>query len=181
VIGRLSGDRVRGGVVVQVGVQGPGQGVGGDDVEPTVLHERRDVGHRVQQLLHAGTDPLLRRAAPRPGTGARCAGQAEQVGTFGLVELQGLGERVQHAVRHALGVAALQPRVVLDAHTGQQGGLLAAQAGDAPMAAVGGQAGLLGGDLAASGDQELAQLLPGVHEKKARSRARGEGVPAGTP
>jgi hypothetical protein len=34
------------GVVEQVGVQPAGERVGGGDVEPAVLHERRDVGHR---------------------------------------------------------------------------------------------------------------------------------------
>ena len=179
--GELPGDRVRSGVVVQVGVQGPGQRVRGDDVEPAVLHERRDVGHRVQQLLHAGADPLLRGTAPRPSAGARCAGQAEQVRTLGLVELQRPDERLQHAVRDALCVAALQPGVVLGAHAGEQGDLLAAQPGNAPLTAEGGQARLLRRDLAPPGDQELAQLLPGVHEKKARSPTGSVGVPAGTP
>jgi hypothetical protein len=43
------------------------------------------------------------------------------MGSLGVVELERVGERVKHAVRHAGGVAALQTLVVLDAHAGQRG------------------------------------------------------------
>ena len=64
---------------------------------------------------------------------------------FGLVELEGAGERLEHAVGDAVHLPPLDAGVVGDADTGQDGDLLAAQPGDA-AAAVGGQPGLLGGD-----------------------------------
>jgi len=49
------------------------------------------------------------------------------------------------------------------------------------VAAVRRQPRLLRGDLRAPGDQELAQVLPGVHANQARTPSGHEGVPAGTP
>ena len=65
------------------------------------------------------------------------------MGALGVVELQGADERLEHAVRDALRVAALEPRVVLDADAGEQRDLLAAQPRDAPVTAVRRQARLL--------------------------------------
>jgi hypothetical protein len=55
------------------------------------------------------------------------------VPTFGLVQLQRLGEGVQHGLGDPAEVAALQAGVVVDAHPGQQRDLLAAQAGHASV------------------------------------------------
>ena len=49
------------------------------------------------------------------------------MGAFCVVELQRLGKRVEHVVGHTSEVAALESGVVVDAHAGQQGDLLAAQ------------------------------------------------------
>ena len=68
------------------------------------------------------------------------------MGALGVVELERVGERVEHAVRDAGCVAALEALVVLDADPRQRGHLFAAQARHlAP--AVGAQPGLLGRDL----------------------------------
>ena len=67
------------------------------------------------------------------------------MGALGVVELQCPGERLEHAVRGATDVPALEPPVIVDPHPGQSGHLLAPKAGNAPPA-VSGQARLLGGD-----------------------------------
>jgi hypothetical protein len=85
------------------------------------------------------------------------AGEIEEMRALGLVELQGPGERFEHAVGDAVDVPTLDPGVVGDAEASQDGDLLASQAGDA-AAAVGGQAGLLGGDLGPAGGQKLSDL-----------------------
>src|SRR6266511_2870352 len=64
---------------------------------------------------------------------------------------------------------ALEPRVVLDADTGQHRDLFASQAGDTTVAAVGGQRGLLRGDLRSPRDQEVADVVPAVHASNATS------------
>jgi hypothetical protein len=84
------------------------------------------------------------------------------VRAFGLVELQGAGQRFEHAVGDTVHVPALDPRVVRDADTGQDGDLLTAQPRDTPRA-IGGQPGLLRGDLRPAGGQELSDLAPRVH------------------
>ena len=57
--------------------------------------------------------------------------------TLGVVQLQSAGEGVEHAVRGAGKVAALQARVVRDAHPRRDGSLLAPQFGHAAGAVVG--------------------------------------------
>jgi hypothetical protein len=89
----------------------------------------------------------------------RGPGKTEEVRSFGLVQLQGLGQRLEHALGRPVGIAALQAGVVVDAHSSQQRDLFAAESGHAPVAAVGGQAGLLGGDPGPPGGQELADLV----------------------
>ena len=101
------------------------------------------------------------------------------MGALGVVELERVGERVEHAVRDAGGVAALQALVVLDAHPGQRGDLLAAQARHL-AAAVAAQPGLLGRDLRAPAGQELRELVRRVHVMKARPAGR-PGVPSQYP
>ena len=74
------------------------------------------------------------------------AGEVEQVGPFGLVELQGAGQGLQHRLGDAGEVAALQPGVVVGADPGEQGDFFATQTGHATVGAVERQTGLLGGD-----------------------------------
>jgi hypothetical protein len=76
------------------------------------------------------------------------------VRALGFVEFERTGERFEHAVGHAVHVAAFDPGVVRNAHTGENGDFLAAQTGNA-AAAVGDQPGLLGRDLRRAGGQKL--------------------------
>ena len=91
----------------QLGVQGITEPVGGQDVPAAIAHVRRRV-QRVQDALHAWPDPLLGRTAtwaPRRHVGR--PGQVEQVAPLGLVQLQGLGERLQHGLGDPAQVAPL--------------------------------------------------------------------------
>ena len=87
------------------------------------------------------------------------ADEIEQVGAFGLVELQGAGDAFEHVVGDAVGVAAFEPGVVLDADPGEHRNLFAAQSLDAPVRAVDGKSRLFGGDLGATGGEELADAV----------------------
>ena len=60
--------------------------------------------------------------------------QVGQVGAFGLVELQRVGDRFEDLVGDTAEVSALQLGVVVDADSGEQGNLLSAEAGNAPVA-----------------------------------------------
>ena len=89
---------------------------------------------------------------------------------LGLVELQRAGERLENALRDAACVAALEAGVVVDADPGEERDLLAAQAGNAPVATVRAQARLLRCDLRPPRGQELADLVPRVHEPRVTPR-----------
>ena len=140
--------------------------------------------------------PAARRAGRASG-----AEQVEQVGSLGVVELQGVGDGVDDALGDAGGVAALQSGVVLAGDAGQDGHLLAAQARDpSAVAAVGGEPGLGGAELGPSRAQELPDLLAQVapevapggavdvavvvaagHVVHSTTASAWLGVPAGTP
>ena len=79
------------------------------------------------------------------------------MGPFGVVELQGAGDRVEDRGGDAADRAAFELGVVLDADPGERGDLAAPQSRYAAGADVG-QAGLLRGDLGSPRDQELADL-----------------------
>ena len=64
-------------------------------------------------------------------------GQPQQVHPFGVVELQGAGERVEHAGGHTGQRAAFELGVVLHAHPGQRGDLAAPEPGHAAFAGAG--------------------------------------------
>jgi hypothetical protein len=86
-----------------------------------------------KNALHAGADT----SGSGPPAGARRAGiggagEIEQVGPLGVVELQGAAERVEHALRDPGEVPAFEAGVVVDAHSGQQGEFLPAWVGYAP-------------------------------------------------
>lgn len=95
------------------------------------------------------------------------------MGTFGLAEPQGLGDRVEHLFGDAAGIAPFELGVVVDADSGQHGDLFAAQPRDTPVAAVGDQPGLVRGDPGPPGGQELADLAPAVHITRLRFRPAG--------
>ena len=129
-------------------------------------------GRGVQRMLGGDADAC--------GAGAvRGLGEVEQVRAFGVVELQGPGECVEHRWRHPAEEAAFQFGVVLDADPGQRGDLAAAQPRDAALPDVG-QAGLLRGDLGPAREQELADLGAVVHLYDATSRHPGVGCTTGT-
>ncbi|MCW2936520.1 MAG: hypothetical protein JWM19_7482, partial [Actinomycetia bacterium] len=91
------------------------------------------------------------------------AGRAErasawQVLALGLVELQCVRNAVEDRLGGAREVAAFHPDVVVDADACEQRDLFPAQALDPAVAAVGGQAGLAGGDPCPPGGEELADL-----------------------
>ena len=154
-------------------VQRAAEPVRAEDVEAPVAHERRHAGHRVEHVLHARPDPLLRAPASARRRGLRCAREVEQVRPLRLVELQRAGECLEHRLGDAARVAALEPGVVVDADSGEQRDLLAAKPGHAPRAAaVRAQARLLGRDPGAPRGQELADLGPGVHVVEGNALAR---------
>jgi hypothetical protein len=83
-------------------------------------------GDRVEQLLHGRADAVPGRpAARRSAQGLGGAAKIEEVGALCVVELQRASQRLEHAVGRPGQVAALQARVVRDAHAGQDGDLLA--------------------------------------------------------
>ena len=93
-------------------------------------------------------------------------------------QAQAPSQCLQHALRDPAHVSTLQAGVVRSAHAGQDGDLLAAQAGYAPTA-VGAQPRLLGRDPGASRGEELADFLLGLHGASV-NRARALGRPAST-
>ena len=84
------------------------------------------------------------------------------MGSFGLVELQGAGERVEDAGRGAGDLAALELGVVLDAEPSDCGDLAAPESGDAARPR-GREADLVGGETGAASGEELAHLGTVVH------------------
>src|SRR5947209_7057723 len=81
---------------------------------------------------------------------------------LGFVEFQRASDRFEHAVRDAVQFAALDAGVVRDTHTGEDGDLLAAKAGNAARS-KGGKARLLVGDPRSAGGEELSDLAACVH------------------
>src|SRR5690242_6927409 len=159
-------------------VQGAAEGVGGEDVEAAVADEGGDVGHAVED--EPGRWPQLLRYLPAGGPGGAGvggAGEIEQVQPLGLVELERAGDGLQHGVGDAGQVALFQARVVVGADTGEHGDFLAAQPGNAPVAAVEGQPGLLRGDPGAAGDKEVPHIGPvaAAHVVHATSAPEDEG------
>ena len=120
---------------VQLGEQRASELVGGEDVEAVVAHVGGGAGDRVERPLDLGPDALswsgAGAAAPVRVGGA---GEVEEVGALGVVELERPGQCVEHALGDAAHVSALEAGVVRDAHAGQDGDLLAAESGDAPRA-----------------------------------------------
>ena len=104
------------------------------------------------------------------GHWVRGAGEVEEMGVLGVVELERAGERFEHAVRDAADVPALQALVVVNADAGQRGDLLAAKTRDTPLA-VSGQTRLLRGDLRSPSGQELSDVVCGVHGYTAYDRS----------
>jgi hypothetical protein len=95
-------------------------------VEPTVADIRRRTDG-VEDPLDAGAQVLLLGGATASAAaGVRGIGQVEEVGAFGLVELEGTCQGFQHGLGNAGGVPAFETGVVVGADAGEQGDLLAA-------------------------------------------------------
>ena len=140
------------------------------------------LGHRVEDPLNAGADPLLGRPAlAAGGRGLRGAGEVEQVRALGFVELKRPGQGVKHAVGDPAGVPPLEAGVVVDADPSEHGDLFAAQAGNAAVVTVDREPYLIRGDLGAPGGEELTNLRSGVHTLYEATRTQaGLGGPVST-
>ena len=128
----------------------------------------------IASRTHCQRRPRRPGSAPAAGAEHRAGAvgglrEVEQVGPFGVVELQCPGDRVQHGRADAGEGAALELGVVLDAHAGQGRDLAAAQARDPTLADVG-QPDVARGELGAAGDEELADLGSVVHDDHGRPR-----------
>jgi hypothetical protein len=77
--------------------------------------------------LHAGAEVLsgCRSSLPGAGSGVGGAGEVEEVGSFGLVELQCAGHGLEDGLGDAGEVSAFELGVVVGAHAGEQGDFLA--------------------------------------------------------
>jgi hypothetical protein len=168
-------------VVVDLGVQGGAEAVGGEDVQSAVLHEGGDVGHRVQETLHSWPHALPCWTATGAGSGSRRSDEVVEVGSFCVVEVQRPGDAFEDIVGDALGVAALEAGVVLDAHSCEAGNFVSTEARDPAAGAVDRYARLFRGDPGSTGGEELSDLLAVVHGGHGTSASRVQGVPVRTP
>jgi hypothetical protein len=107
-------------------------------------------------------------------------GEAEQVGAFGVVELQGAGDGVEDARGGPSECAAFELGVVLHTHFGQRGDLAAPEPGDATPPG-GGEAGLLGADLRAAGGEKVAHFGSVVHGFDGTTLSEDVGCTGSTP
>src|SRR5829696_420413 len=156
----------------------PPELIGGERIEASVLRDGRRAGHRVEQPLHARPDLLLGRAAATASARLGGTGEVVEVDPLCLVELQRPCERVEHGLGDTREVAALEPRVVVDAHAGEERDLLPAEPRNPPVLPIPGKARLLRRDPRAPGGQELAGLASRVHGTRVRPFAwRWEALP----
>ncbi|WP_297105639.1 hypothetical protein [Tessaracoccus sp.] len=93
-------------------------------------------------------------------------------------QLQRPRDGFKDAVRCTTNLAALQARVVADAHAGQGRDLFASQAGHTSLLIEFGQSRSSRRDQRPAGDQELPHLLlPSTHAPNRRGARRGRGSP----
>jgi hypothetical protein len=165
-------------------VQAPAEGVGGDDVEAAVADQGGSAGDRVEGVLQPGPHRGGAGGASLPPgrRGVGGAREVEHVVTFGVVEVEGVSDRVQDRVGYAGEVASLQPGVVLDADPRQHRDFRAAQAGHAAVAG-GGHVDLVGTDLRPACGEKVADLVAVRHAHPARvgGTRRRVGFPASAP
>jgi hypothetical protein len=113
--------------------------VAGEQVHTAVTDDRGG-GELVEHPLQARSGcPGF--AGPPAGSHYRASsvgglGEVEQVGSFGLVELEGSSDRVEDGGGGAGEGTTFQFGVVLDAHAGECGDLAATQAGNATVAHI---------------------------------------------
>ena len=140
---------------VEVGVQGAGHPVAGQDVQTAAGDQGGDVAQGIQHLVQARSHALRRR---HPVLRVAGSGEGEQVAALDVVEAQGAGDGVQHRVGDVGVSAALEADVVVHAHPGQLRDLLPPQAWHPAAPGVGRQPGRLRGQTRATGAQEVAQF-----------------------
>jgi hypothetical protein len=80
----------------EVGEQGAGHRVGGQDVQTAAGDQGGNAAQAIQHPVQARAHALRRR---RLVLGAAGPGEGEQVAALGVVEAQGSGDGVQHRVR----------------------------------------------------------------------------------
>ena len=96
-------------------VECPAEGVGGEVVPPAVADCRRARSSRRGSAARPVGRVAVRRAAGGAARRVGGAGEIEQVGPFGVVELSAWVERIEDGVGDAAGVAAFEALVVLEA------------------------------------------------------------------
>ena len=137
-------------VGVDAVVEGAGEAVRGDEVHAAVAHEGRAGGDCVERPLQTRSGRRLERRTLRSAANRGCAvggsGEECEVFSFGVVELEGAGDRVEDLFGCAVDRAAFDLGVVLDAEPGERGDFAAPQPGYPPVVS-GGQPGLLRGHL----------------------------------
>lgn len=163
------------------GVQGATEAVRRQYVKPAITHVGRKIDHRVEDGLHRRANTLAGGAATCRACRTGRADQIEEVGAFGLVELQGPGDAFEDILRNSVGASTFQPGVVLDADASKKSDLLSAQPLDSPPLAVGGQPGELGRDPRPSRDQEIADVVSHVHCHPRYGPRRSQGSPCQYP
>ena len=113
-------------VGVQLGEQRAAELVRRQDVETGIADVCGGVRDRVQRPLNFRPDPLPGLAATRPGNRWLCgAGEVEEMGALGVVELERASKCLQHVRGGAIHVSALEPGVVRNAHPGEHSDLFA--------------------------------------------------------
>jgi hypothetical protein len=158
---------------VELGEQRAPKVVGGEDVEAVIADVGGSAGDRVECPLDLRPDAWLVLAPARACPGRLGgAGEVEEVGALGVVELERPGQCLQDALGGAAHVSAFKARVVLDAHAGQHGDLFAAQPGNA-TSTVGRQPGKLWREPGAARGQELADLGLGLRSAWVSRTASG--------
>jgi hypothetical protein len=104
---------------VELGEQRAPKVVGGEDVEAVIADVGGSAGDRVECPLDLRPDAWLVLAPARACPGRLGgAGEVEDVGALGVVELERPGQCLQDALGGAAHVSAFKARVVLDAHAG---------------------------------------------------------------
>jgi hypothetical protein len=152
--------------------------VAGEQVHTAVTDDRGG-GELVEHPLQARSGcPGF--AGPPAGSHYRASsvgglGEVEQVGSFGLVELEGSSDRVEDGGGGAGEGTTFQFGVVLDAHAGECGDLAATQAGNATVAHIR-QDGLQRGEFGSPRDEELTDLGTVVHTDDSTARLAGWGA-----
>ena len=94
---------------------------------------------------------------------------------LGFVELKRAADPVEHGLRDARCVAALEANVVLDAHPREQRDLFAAEAGNAATTAEVRQPGLLRRESSPPSGEELTDVAATLHASTLRRYLRARG------